>query len=366
MCAQSFTVPVRWKSPRRQLALPVLLAAFSCGLAFFADASCLEMTRVTPPYYAPGDVVVVELVLQENCAETLTSLGIEEIVPDGWRFVEGEALAGAPPVQWPAANDTGLVEFFWIAVPAFPVVLQYAVRAPEAATHDAVFLGHAIFSEGMNEQTFSPVVETVIAVEPEGETEPEGEGETEENGTEDDGPGPEDPGDADGEVSDETDEPGDDTAGLDEEAEGEEEAAPDDEADEEPTTEENGGEEGDDLTDDNDTPVSDDEEDEGDAPMHEGEEDNGADEIEPDSGQSETDDTHGSDEPAPDATPEDNGVDEGDAEEDDAADVRAGCCNRQDQRNINARRRVNDAVGDGIVFAGGIFILILPSFVRKR
>lgn len=160
----------------------LLLLMLTNGLA----AACLSLARtVNMDSYTPGQEVVIELALQNGCAEAFSSLGIVESLPQGWQFVSGETVSGADPVQWLAPGSTDRLEIFWITVPVFPIVLRYTAKAPEAATAPALFSGYAVYSFSSGNQQNSSVTETTLAppapVEGEGE-QVEGEGEPQAEG----------------------------------------------------------------------------------------------------------------------------------------------------------------------------------------
>ena len=127
------------------------------------EATCLPLTRsVTADIYSPGQEITVELTLQNTCTEALTSLGIEESLPEGWEFLGGETVSGADPVQWLSPGSTNKLEIFWITMPAFPVVLRYSAKAPETATAQALFSGYMVYSFTSGDQQSSTPTETII------------------------------------------------------------------------------------------------------------------------------------------------------------------------------------------------------------
>ena len=160
----------------------LLLLMLTNGLA----VACLSLTRTANTNsYAPGQEVVIELTLQDGCAEAFSSLGIVESLPQGWKFIAGETVSGTEPVQWLAPGSMDRLEIFWITVPVFPVVLRYTAKAPETAASTALFSGYAVYSFSSGNQQNSSVTETTLAppasVEGEGET-LEGEGEPQPEG----------------------------------------------------------------------------------------------------------------------------------------------------------------------------------------
>ena len=137
-----------------------------------ADAACLSLSRtVNTTHYIPGQAITVDLTLQNNCSERLSSLGLVESFPAGWAFLGGETVSGADPVQWLAPGSTDTLELYWITVPVFPVVLRYTLQVPEEETIQAVFTGHAVYSFTTGGQQNSSIAETILAPTslPEGE-----------------------------------------------------------------------------------------------------------------------------------------------------------------------------------------------------
>lgn len=175
------TIKTEYASRGKYLFALFLLAGLIALIPPAACTECLSLVRtVSADTYDAGQELTVELTLQNSCTETLTSLGIEELLPDGWTFLSGETVSGADPVQWLAPGSTDTLEIFWITVPTSPVVLRYSVKAPETTTAQAVFSGHAVYSFTSGDQHNSDVTETSIApastIEGEGEGEqPEGE-----------------------------------------------------------------------------------------------------------------------------------------------------------------------------------------------
>ncbi len=146
-----------------------------------SDDACLHMTR-TPgtTHYTPGAAMDIYLNLESGCTREVTTLGIEETLPEGWSFISGEALEGPPPVQWGAPDMIGRLEIFWINVPDFPIVLRYQAMPPENAEGQVVFTGQVVFSLNSDSPQRGPEVITTLAPRTTNEGEEEGENEGEE------------------------------------------------------------------------------------------------------------------------------------------------------------------------------------------
>ena len=175
----------------------VFLIVFAgvCGLWAFqpdfdatAETPCLVMSRaISADYYKPGQELTIEITLTEDCGDAVTSLGIQETLPEQWQYVTGETVTGTPPAQWPAPGSAGTLEIFWISVNALPITLRYTARAPESASGAVMFTGHAMFSIASGDLQESNMAQTTLPLygveEGEGES-AEGEGEASEGESE--------------------------------------------------------------------------------------------------------------------------------------------------------------------------------------
>ena len=96
-----------------------------------ADGMALA-TTVSSQAFTPGDVVEVSVQLGYGGAETVTAVGLQTVLPDGWKF---EGLSGgAVPTIAPDAGRSGLLEFAWIQPPQWPATFSYKLRVPETET----------------------------------------------------------------------------------------------------------------------------------------------------------------------------------------------------------------------------------------
>jgi len=74
---------------------------------------------------------------------TLTALGFQGFLPEGWSFVSVD------PAAAPAVNrvDGKTVEFAWVTVPASPFTFTYTVAAPT----DGAYSAQVLFRRGGDE-----------------------------------------------------------------------------------------------------------------------------------------------------------------------------------------------------------------------
>ncbi len=107
----------------------VFLSVFALTSAS-ASAQTVTATHSATPFESGGNMVVTT---QIEYTEDLSALGIEIDLPDEWSYA---ALSYAGPAQHSEkVTDTGDVEFFWLSIPASPIVFKYTVRVPlESAT----------------------------------------------------------------------------------------------------------------------------------------------------------------------------------------------------------------------------------------
>ena len=121
---------------------------------------CLQMTRSIPTTcYAAGQPLTVEIVLENECLESVTALALEETLPPGWSFV---SAAGAPmPFIVPAPGATGSLEFAWITMPVFPYTFTYVVNVPVDQEGDVVISGEALY-RFLGPELRTGLLETVI------------------------------------------------------------------------------------------------------------------------------------------------------------------------------------------------------------
>lgn len=92
---------------------------------------CVSFERNVAATYTPGGQVTVEIVIDEQCSDTITAIGFTELAPAGWTFVSSSG-ANNPDVR-PGAGGTSPFDFAWIAVPDFPASFTYVMDVPADA-----------------------------------------------------------------------------------------------------------------------------------------------------------------------------------------------------------------------------------------
>lgn len=115
----------------------------------------MTLTReiVGGPVYTPGSAVDVTLTLTiVSGNKTLTSLGLQEFVPDGWEF--NTLVGGSVPQLGPQPGDTGTLGFVWFSVPnldQFPISYTYRMTVPASSSGTQTISGEAIYRTDGNE-----------------------------------------------------------------------------------------------------------------------------------------------------------------------------------------------------------------------
>lgn len=92
-----------------------------------------------PEYISPGTLDITVSIDNLGLAN-ITAIGFEEQLPAGWTF-DGAVSSSTAPAAYPSAGSTGLLEFAWISVPAFPATITYRVNIPSGETEPALFSG---------------------------------------------------------------------------------------------------------------------------------------------------------------------------------------------------------------------------------
>lgn len=147
------------------------------------EEPCVELHRSVPSEkYTPGEPLRIVTRIEEYCDAEFGSIGFIEEIPKSWSFVGIETVIGDMPVIYPSEGATGALGFAWIAVPEFPVEIQYTIKPAEVSEEPLEICGYSIYYFYNDENRSKTVCTTVEAlpVAAEGEGELEGEGETEE------------------------------------------------------------------------------------------------------------------------------------------------------------------------------------------
>lgn len=143
---------------------------------FASESAAVSLTRsVAGGGFTPGQSVDISLTIGKGCPANFSAIGVEEALPSGWTvdpinpFV-GEAF-GAD-----AVFRDGVLEIFWITIPAVPITVTYRAQVAAGAPATAQISGTAIARYTGQEIASDPVVTTLGAGTGEGEGEGEGEG----------------------------------------------------------------------------------------------------------------------------------------------------------------------------------------------
>jgi hypothetical protein len=108
------------------------------ALANVGGGSALQTASRTT-YLANGNDIIVQC--QISFTGTLSTLGWQATIPDGWSYVSG---LSEPDVK-PSANDTGTLNWAWISVPASPVQFSYTLRIPPGQIGQKLVTGKALY-----------------------------------------------------------------------------------------------------------------------------------------------------------------------------------------------------------------------------
>ena len=92
----------------------------------------------------PGEQVLVNVVIICSEPGNLTALGLREILPAGWTFVDVIA-SGDIPDQTDSDSEQNTVSFAWLDIPDFPMQFTYRIQAPDTCEGSAFLAGALIF-----------------------------------------------------------------------------------------------------------------------------------------------------------------------------------------------------------------------------
>lgn len=112
--------------------------------------------------YIPGSQIQVTIDLSYNGVDSLTALGLTEILPDGWTYA-GIAGGDSPPVR-PAIGSAGELAFAWLVPPDLPLSFTYRAAAPGDASGPQSFTGFARFRTTGDEQRSPSDLDTLSGV----------------------------------------------------------------------------------------------------------------------------------------------------------------------------------------------------------
>ena len=155
--------------------------------------------------YTPGSTINIKITFTKNTSETITALGLTCLIPSGWQYQGGTNQPPIAPAIGKTSDGETPLDFAWITIPSFPIVLSFNVSIPNDAqgpcdiqsqsfyrltdgqlysNKETFHLIGKIESEGIIEGTAEGVVEgTTEGTSQEGSIEGEGEGHIEGEGT---------------------------------------------------------------------------------------------------------------------------------------------------------------------------------------
>lgn len=126
------------------------------------EQNFMTMAR-TSTGFQPGQPVDVTVRLEYGGEAAVRALGMEEVVPSGWRF-EG-VTGGVGPDISRQLDGADLIEFAWFNIPDFPVEFTYRVRAG-ADSEAQEITGTALYRTEGAEVRSDPAVTVVALGEP--------------------------------------------------------------------------------------------------------------------------------------------------------------------------------------------------------
>jgi hypothetical protein len=158
------------------LLMALLVGALGAPAQTAAPAVTIQRVAV-PAVYTPGQIIDVTVTITKNDSRDVTAIAVVDTVPGTWTL---QSFSATTPVMTPLkgpdvinTDGTKTLSFYYINIPAFPIIFSYRVATGLADTGPLSISGLAKFRfSGAEEQ--SPVVVTpVMATAPsEGEGEP--------------------------------------------------------------------------------------------------------------------------------------------------------------------------------------------------
>lgn len=128
------------------------------ALASLNGGSVVQTANRTT-YSASGNNITVQC--QVSFIGTLSTLGWQATIPEGWGYVSG---ASEPDVK-PSSNETGTLNWAWISVPASPIQFSYTLRIPSGQSGQKVVEGKALYRVNGRSSEFSATPLTFMSDE---------------------------------------------------------------------------------------------------------------------------------------------------------------------------------------------------------
>lgn len=127
----------------------------------------LDLVRSHPPAYTPGETVEIIISIEGQGRDNLRALGLEEVLPVGWRLVSVQGYEGTPPHILPEPGGGTPLEFAWISPPQLPCVFSYIVAVPENDWGEKELYGTLLFRLDAGPHRTLPTVTLLYGPEPE-------------------------------------------------------------------------------------------------------------------------------------------------------------------------------------------------------
>lgn len=135
---------------RAALAISFFAAANAAAQAQEDNPAGIELTRVTPQEYVPGQSVEVQVIISAQFEGVITAMGLTETIPPGWTFNGmGSLISGILPNITPAPGKTDQLDFAWFTIPQeeFPYQFTYYIDVPASAAGPAAINGFVEYRE---------------------------------------------------------------------------------------------------------------------------------------------------------------------------------------------------------------------------
>lgn len=105
------------------------------SVTFTRELSGPGVTGSENNFYVPGETIDVTITFNKEGTDSLTAMGFQDTIPEGWTYVSPLATDDPPPVPPVVPNEgaSGLLEFAYIYVPRFPASFTYTIRVADDA-----------------------------------------------------------------------------------------------------------------------------------------------------------------------------------------------------------------------------------------
>ncbi len=160
---------MRYRGRLSQWARAILSGTLVLGLISLstspasAQETILTIERSVPQgYYLPDQTLDVAVTFNREGTAQVTALALYETLPSGWTY--DSYVSGPSPIIAPAPGTSGMLEFVYLTVAAFPATFVYRVNVPVDENGTQVLSGYAEYRLGGG-AILTPLVETPIPEE---------------------------------------------------------------------------------------------------------------------------------------------------------------------------------------------------------